>query len=103
MFLAECKVERAKLPRATEHHNVKLLGDAQVGLQLHAFLMLGLGAREWSASRSERLARLTLYLPAFRSRTAKFNTYIFYVLSTKCIYVFCVDLRRAIISLYSII
>jgi len=75
MLLAECTVERAKLPRTTAHHNVKLLGKVQVGLQFQEFLMSELGSREWSASRSERVARLTLYLPAFTSCTAKFNTY----------------------------
>ena len=68
-LLAECKVERAKLPRATEHHKVKVVGEVQVGLQLHEFLMSASGAREWSASRSERVARLTPYLPVFVSCT----------------------------------
>ena len=34
--------------------------------------------------------------------TARFNIQQFYVLTTQCIYVFCVDLRTEIISLYNI-
>jgi hypothetical protein len=34
--------------------------------------------------------------------TTRFNMQLFYVLPTECIYVFCVDLRTAIISLYHI-
>jgi len=34
--------------------------------------------------------------------TTRFNTQQFYVLPTQCIYVFCVELRTATISLYSI-
>jgi len=32
----------------------------------------------------------------------QFNIQQFYILPTRCIYVFCVDLRIAIISLYNI-
>jgi hypothetical protein len=40
--------------------------------------------------------------PAVSIRTASFNIQQFYFLPTQCIYVFCVDLRTAVICLYSI-
>jgi hypothetical protein len=61
MFLAKRKFQRTKLLLETEHNNVKMCGEVQAGLQLHAFLISVLSvSSECLASCSERLAKLTL-------------------------------------------
>ena len=53
------------------------------------------------SGRSAEPVTLTLYNVVVTIYTTIFNIQNSYVLPTQCIYVFCVDLRTAIISLYS--